>query len=46
VFCGLWNLMDSASTEHTVDVFQVAKALRKERQGMISSLVRYMGILP
>uniref|UniRef100_A0A8C7IWU9 protein-tyrosine-phosphatase n=1 Tax=Oncorhynchus kisutch TaxID=8019 RepID=A0A8C7IWU9_ONCKI len=39
VFCALWNIMDSAETEKLVDVFQVAKALRKERQGMIHSLV-------
>ncbi|XP_036834666.1 receptor-type tyrosine-protein phosphatase C isoform X4 [Oncorhynchus mykiss] len=41
VFCALWNIMDSAETEKLVDVFQVAKALRKERQGMIHSLEQY-----
>uniref|UniRef100_A0A6Q2Y466 Receptor-type tyrosine-protein phosphatase C n=1 Tax=Esox lucius TaxID=8010 RepID=A0A6Q2Y466_ESOLU len=41
IFCALWNLMDSAETEKLVDVFQVAKALRKERQGMINSLEQY-----
>ncbi|XP_067086600.1 receptor-type tyrosine-protein phosphatase C isoform X2 [Osmerus mordax] len=41
VFCALWNLLDSAETEKLVDVFQVAKALRKERQGMITKLEQY-----
>ncbi|XP_055799702.1 receptor-type tyrosine-protein phosphatase C isoform X6 [Salvelinus fontinalis] len=41
IFCALWNIMDSAETEKLVDVFQVAKALRKERQGMIHSLEQY-----
>uniref|UniRef100_A0A674A9T6 Receptor-type tyrosine-protein phosphatase C n=1 Tax=Salmo trutta TaxID=8032 RepID=A0A674A9T6_SALTR len=41
MFCALWNIMDSAETEKLVDVFQVAKALRKERQGMIHSLEQY-----
>ncbi|XP_034036013.1 receptor-type tyrosine-protein phosphatase C [Thalassophryne amazonica] len=41
VFCALWNLLDSAKMEKMLDVFQVAKALRKERQGMISSLDQY-----
>uniref|UniRef100_A0AAQ5YN60 protein-tyrosine-phosphatase n=1 Tax=Amphiprion ocellaris TaxID=80972 RepID=A0AAQ5YN60_AMPOC len=36
VFCALWNLLDSAETEKLVDVFQVVKTLRKERQGMLS----------
>uniref|UniRef100_A0A8L0DSG0 Receptor-type tyrosine-protein phosphatase C n=1 Tax=Oncorhynchus mykiss TaxID=8022 RepID=A0A8L0DSG0_ONCMY len=47
VFCALWNIMDSAETEKLVDVFQVAKALRKERQGMIHSLVSrtHVGLL-
>lgn len=40
VFCALWNLLDNAETEKLVDVFQVVKTLRKERQKMISSLVR------
>uniref|UniRef100_A0A3P8SD43 Receptor-type tyrosine-protein phosphatase C n=2 Tax=Amphiprion percula TaxID=161767 RepID=A0A3P8SD43_AMPPE len=35
VFCALWNLLDSAETEKLVDVFQVVKTLRKERQGML-----------
>ncbi|XP_070687977.1 receptor-type tyrosine-protein phosphatase C isoform X2 [Pempheris klunzingeri] len=41
IFCALWNVLDSAETEKLVDVFQVAKTLRKERQGMISSLEQY-----
>uniref|UniRef100_A0A8C7YC69 Receptor-type tyrosine-protein phosphatase C n=1 Tax=Oryzias sinensis TaxID=183150 RepID=A0A8C7YC69_9TELE len=38
VFCALWNLLDSAETEKLVDVFQVVKTLRKERQKMISRI--------
>ncbi|KAM7011950.1 receptor-type tyrosine-protein phosphatase C [Tautogolabrus adspersus] len=41
VFCALWNVLDSAETEKLVDVFQVAKTLRKERQGMLSNLEQY-----
>ncbi|XP_029285387.1 receptor-type tyrosine-protein phosphatase C isoform X2 [Cottoperca gobio] len=41
IFCALWNLLDSAETEKLVDVFQVAKTLRKERQGMLSKLEHY-----
>ncbi|XP_059197945.1 receptor-type tyrosine-protein phosphatase C isoform X2 [Centropristis striata] len=41
IFCALWNLLDSAETEKLVDVFQVTKTLRKERQGMLSSLEQY-----
>ncbi|XP_074490897.1 receptor-type tyrosine-protein phosphatase C isoform X2 [Sebastes fasciatus] len=41
VFCALWNLLDSAETEKLVDVFQVVKTLRKERQGMLSNLEQY-----
>uniref|UniRef100_A0A8C5I3F0 protein-tyrosine-phosphatase n=1 Tax=Gouania willdenowi TaxID=441366 RepID=A0A8C5I3F0_GOUWI len=37
IFCALWNLLDSAETEKLVDVFQVAKTLRKERQGMLKN---------
>lgn len=40
VFCALWNILESADTEKLVDVFQVVKTLRKERQSMLSSLVR------
>ncbi|KAM8745202.1 receptor-type tyrosine-protein phosphatase C isoform 2-T2 [Acanthopagrus schlegelii] len=41
IFCALWNVLDSADSEKLVDVFQVAKTLRKERQGMLSSLEQY-----
>ncbi|CAJ1060921.1 receptor-type tyrosine-protein phosphatase C [Xyrichtys novacula] len=41
VFCALWNVLDSAETEKLVDVFQVVKTLRKERQGMLPSLELY-----
>ncbi|XP_027883759.1 receptor-type tyrosine-protein phosphatase C isoform X2 [Xiphophorus couchianus] len=41
IFCGLWNLLDSAETEKLVDVFQVVKTLRKDRKGMITSLEQY-----
>ncbi|XP_072244883.1 receptor-type tyrosine-protein phosphatase C [Leuresthes tenuis] len=41
IFCALWNLLDSADSEKLVDVFQVVKTLRKERQCMISSLEHY-----
>ncbi|XP_062419386.1 receptor-type tyrosine-protein phosphatase C isoform X2 [Pungitius pungitius] len=41
IFCALWNLLDSAETEKLVDVFQVVKTLRKERQGMLSNLEQY-----
>ncbi|XP_053285749.1 receptor-type tyrosine-protein phosphatase C isoform X4 [Pleuronectes platessa] len=41
VFCALWNLLDCAHTEKVMDVFQVVKTLRKERQNMISSLAQY-----
>ncbi|XP_029987578.1 receptor-type tyrosine-protein phosphatase C isoform X2 [Sphaeramia orbicularis] len=39
--CALWNLLDSADTEKLVDVFQVSKTLRKERQGMIPTMDQY-----
>ncbi|XP_034439592.1 receptor-type tyrosine-protein phosphatase C [Hippoglossus hippoglossus] len=41
IFCALWNLLDCAQTEKVLDVFQVVKTLRKERQNMISSLEQY-----
>uniref|UniRef100_W5MLN4 Receptor-type tyrosine-protein phosphatase C n=1 Tax=Lepisosteus oculatus TaxID=7918 RepID=W5MLN4_LEPOC len=40
-FCALWNILDSADTENLVDVFQVVKNLRRERQGMLSSFEHY-----
>ncbi|XP_048833661.1 receptor-type tyrosine-protein phosphatase C-like isoform X8 [Brienomyrus brachyistius] len=41
LFCALWNILDSAGTEKLVDIFQVVKTLRKERQGVITSLDHY-----
>lgn len=41
VFCALWNVLDSAESEKLVDVFQVVKTLRKERQQMLSTLAQY-----
>uniref|UniRef100_A0A7N8Y9M7 protein-tyrosine-phosphatase n=1 Tax=Mastacembelus armatus TaxID=205130 RepID=A0A7N8Y9M7_9TELE len=41
VFCALWNLLDSAEIEKLVDVFQVTKTLRKERQAMLFNLAQY-----
>ncbi|XP_072555526.1 receptor-type tyrosine-protein phosphatase C-like isoform X2 [Paramormyrops kingsleyae] len=41
LFCALWNILDSAETEKVVDIFQVVKTLRKERQGVILSLDQY-----
>lgn len=40
----LWNLLDCADTEKMVDVFQVVKMLRKERQGMFRSMDQYQFI--
>lgn len=45
IFCALWKVLDSAEREKLVDVFQVVKTLRKERQGMLSSPVRERGII-
>ncbi|XP_060630551.2 receptor-type tyrosine-protein phosphatase C [Anolis sagrei] len=41
VFCALMNLLESAETEGAIDVFQVVKALRKARPGMIPSFEDY-----
>ncbi|XP_021532839.2 receptor-type tyrosine-protein phosphatase C isoform X3 [Aotus nancymaae] len=41
IFCALLNLLESAETEEVVDVFQVVKALRKARPGMISTFEQY-----
>ncbi|XP_038650763.1 receptor-type tyrosine-protein phosphatase C isoform X4 [Scyliorhinus canicula] len=41
VFCALWNLLDSASTENLIDVLQTVKALRKQRTGMLLSFAQY-----
>ncbi|KAG2461835.1 PTPRC phosphatase, partial [Polypterus senegalus] len=41
VFCALWNVLDCANTEKVIDIFQTAKALRKERPGMLMSFEQY-----
>ncbi|KAH0618343.1 hypothetical protein JD844_017452 [Phrynosoma platyrhinos] len=41
IFCALMNLLESAETEGVIDVFQVVKALRKARPGMVSSFEDY-----
>ncbi|KAG5276245.1 hypothetical protein AALO_G00129680 [Alosa alosa] len=41
IFCALWNLVDCTNTENLMDIFQVCKSLRKERQGMISEFEHY-----
>ncbi|KAK3561389.1 hypothetical protein QTP86_000586 [Hemibagrus guttatus] len=41
IFCALWKLLDSADTEKLVDIFQVAKDLRKARMGMFNTLEQY-----
>ncbi|XP_043079358.1 LOW QUALITY PROTEIN: receptor-type tyrosine-protein phosphatase C [Puntigrus tetrazona] len=44
IFCALWNLLDSVYTEKLLDVFQVVKNLRKERQGMVETFEQYQFI--
>uniref|UniRef100_A0A8C9UZ72 protein-tyrosine-phosphatase n=1 Tax=Scleropages formosus TaxID=113540 RepID=A0A8C9UZ72_SCLFO len=41
LFCALWNVLESADTEKLMDIFQVVKALRKERPGMMLSFEQY-----
>ncbi|XP_066547880.1 receptor-type tyrosine-protein phosphatase C isoform X3 [Amia ocellicauda] len=41
MFCALWNILDSADTEKLVNIFQMVKTLRKERQGVLSSFEHY-----
>ncbi|XP_023370328.1 receptor-type tyrosine-protein phosphatase C isoform X1 [Otolemur garnettii] len=41
IVCALLNLLESAETEEMVDVFQVVKALRKARPGMVSVFEQY-----
>nr|XP_011744823.1 receptor-type tyrosine-protein phosphatase C isoform X4 [Macaca nemestrina] len=41
IFCALLNLLESAETEEVVDIFQVVKALRKARPGMVSTFEQY-----
>ncbi|XP_054837625.1 receptor-type tyrosine-protein phosphatase C isoform X2 [Eublepharis macularius] len=41
ILCALLNLLDSAETEDVIDVFQVVKALRRARPGMVSTFEDY-----
>ncbi|KAM9006948.1 receptor-type tyrosine-protein phosphatase C isoform 4-T4 [Ara ararauna] len=41
VFCALMNLLESAETEEVIDVFQVVKALRRTRLGVVSTFEHY-----
>uniref|UniRef100_A0A8B9VDN6 Receptor-type tyrosine-protein phosphatase C n=1 Tax=Anas zonorhyncha TaxID=75864 RepID=A0A8B9VDN6_9AVES len=41
VFCALMTLLESAETEEVIDVFQVVKALRRTRLGVVSTFEHY-----
>ncbi|NXU54280.1 PTPRC phosphatase, partial [Turnix velox] len=41
VFCALMTLLESAEVEEVVDVFQVVKALRRTRLGVVSTFEHY-----
>ncbi|KFP08131.1 Receptor-type tyrosine-protein phosphatase C, partial [Calypte anna] len=41
VFCALMTLLESAEIEKVIDVFQVVKALRRTRLGMVSTFEHY-----
>ncbi|KAM9239567.1 receptor-type tyrosine-protein phosphatase C isoform 2-T2 [Leptosomus discolor] len=41
VFCALMTLLESAETEEVIDVFQVVKALRRTRLGVVSIFEHY-----
>ncbi|KFV42338.1 Receptor-type tyrosine-protein phosphatase C, partial [Gavia stellata] len=41
VFCALMTLLESAEIEEVIDVFQVVKALRRTRLGVVSTLEHY-----
>ncbi|XP_062469428.1 receptor-type tyrosine-protein phosphatase C isoform X2 [Pezoporus occidentalis] len=41
VFCALMNLLESADTEEVIDVFQVVKALRRTRLGVVTTFEHY-----
>ncbi|XP_052521804.1 receptor-type tyrosine-protein phosphatase C isoform X6 [Tympanuchus pallidicinctus] len=41
VFCALMTLLESAETEEVIDVFQVVKALRRSRLGVVSTFEHY-----
>lgn len=46
VFCALMTLLESAETEEVIDVFQVVKALRRTRLGVVSTFVSKSCDLP
>ncbi|XP_067997011.1 receptor-type tyrosine-protein phosphatase C isoform X3 [Melanerpes formicivorus] len=41
VFCALMTLLESAEIEEVIDVFQVVKALRRSRLGVVSTYEQY-----
>ena len=41
VFCSLVNAIDLCKTEGIVDVFQVVKALRIQKPGIVQTVVRH-----
>ncbi|XP_017688427.1 PREDICTED: receptor-type tyrosine-protein phosphatase C isoform X2 [Lepidothrix coronata] len=41
VFCALMTLLESAETEEVIDVFQVVKALRRTRLGVVPTFDHY-----
>ncbi|XP_068808216.1 receptor-type tyrosine-protein phosphatase C isoform X3 [Struthio camelus] len=41
VFCALMTLLESAEVEEVIDVFQVVKALRRTRPGVVSTFEHY-----
>ncbi|NXX40790.1 PTPRC phosphatase, partial [Tricholaema leucomelas] len=41
VFCALMTLLESAEIEEVIDVFQVVKALRRTRLGVVSTFEQY-----
>ncbi|KFR08031.1 Receptor-type tyrosine-protein phosphatase C, partial [Nipponia nippon] len=41
VFCALMTLLESAEVEEVIDVFQVVKALRRTRLGVVSTFEQY-----
>ncbi|XP_030349587.1 receptor-type tyrosine-protein phosphatase C isoform X2 [Strigops habroptila] len=41
VFCALMTLLESAETEEVIDVFQVVKALRRTRLGVVPTFEHY-----
>ncbi|KFW68581.1 Receptor-type tyrosine-protein phosphatase C, partial [Pygoscelis adeliae] len=41
VFCALMTLLESAEIEEVIDIFQVVKALRRTRLGVVSTFEQY-----